>query len=45
MMFMMRLALNWQKKSISYFYGFQGDGQFRGDPKYEILQSYPAMEL
>ena len=40
----MRLALNWQRKSISYFYGFQGDGIMQGDPKFEITQSYPSMD-
>lgn len=36
MLFFMRIAMNWQRKSLSYIYGFQGSGLFKGDPMFEI---------
>ena len=41
---MLRVAMNWQRKSLSYIYGFQGSGLKMGDPMFEILQSYPQMD-
>ena len=41
---LMRIAMNWQRKSLSYIYGFQGSGAQLGDPTFEILKSYPQME-
>jgi MFS family permease len=35
----------WQRKSFNYIYGFAGDGIQQGNPKYEILSSYPNMEI
>ena len=37
LLFIMRMAMNWQRKSLSYFYGFQGSGVKQGDPMFEIL--------
>ena len=41
---MLRMAMNWQRKSLSYFYGYQGSGFKQGDATYEILKSYPLMD-
>ena len=30
---------------MNYIYGFSGDGNQLGNPKYEILSSYPNLEL
>lgn len=35
----------WQRKSLNYIYGFSGDGFQLGNPKYEILSSYPNLEM
>jgi sensor domain CHASE-containing protein len=37
----MRVAMQWQQKSIGYFYGFSGLGDMKNDPKYEIATAYP----
>jgi len=44
MLFCMRIAMNWQRKSLSYIYGYQGQGAFQGDPRFEIQQVYPALD-
>ena len=42
LLFLMRISMNWQRKSLSYIYGFKGDiGQ--NTNFYEILQVYPEM--
>ena len=44
MLFLMRISMNWSRKSLSYIYGFQGSGAFKGDPMFEITQVYPALD-
>ena len=39
-----RIATQWQQKSIGYFYGFQGTGELAGSPKYEISTAYPELD-
>ena len=41
LLFLMRIAMNWQRKSLSYIYGFKGIGLQAGDATFEILQQYP----
>ena len=41
---LLRVSMNWQRKSLSYIYGFQGSGAQMGDPTFEILKSYPQMD-
>ena len=39
-----RIAVIWQRKSIGYIFGYQGEGIKLGDPKFELLSFYPEMD-
>lgn len=38
-----RTASQWQRKSLTYAYGFEGIGQQLGNPIYEMTSSYPEL--
>lgn len=38
-----RIATQWQQKSIGYFYGFSGLGEMAGNPRFEISSAYPEL--
>ena len=44
MLFMMRIGMNWQRKSLSYIYGYKGLGMQAGSPTFEIGQVYPQLD-
>lgn len=44
MLFMMRIGMNWQRKSLSYIYGYKGLGTQAGSPTFEIGQAYPQLD-
>jgi len=37
------VVVNWQGKSLSYFYGFSGQGAMAGNPVFEISKAYPQL--
>ena len=39
-----RIATQWQQKSIGYFYGFSGLGEMAGNPRFEISSAYPELQ-
>lgn len=41
---LIRVATDWQQKSLGYFYGFQGVGLQAADPKYEMSVSFPQLD-
>lgn len=40
---MIRIAVNWQNKSLGYFTGFTGVGAMAGSPVFEISKAYPLL--
>lgn len=38
-----RTASQWQRKSLTYAYGFEGIGSQLGNPIYEMTSSYPEL--
>lgn len=38
-----RIATQWQQKSIGYFYGFSGLGEMAGNSRFEISSAYPEL--
>jgi MFS family permease len=43
LLFLIRFSMNWQRKSISYIYGYQGTGAQLGNSLYQIDKSYPEI--
>lgn len=41
--FLVRVVVNWQGKSLGYFFGFSGQGVLAGDPIFEIGKAYPKL--
>ena len=40
---LIRIATQWQQKSIGYFFGFSGVGEMAGNKFFEISTAYPEM--
>jgi MFS family permease len=41
---LIRVATDWQQKSLGFFFGFQGVGLQRNDPYYEMSSSFPQLD-
>lgn len=44
MLFLMRIGMNWQRKSLSYIYGYKGLGDQAGNAAFEIGRVYPQLD-
>lgn len=40
---LIRVATDWQQKSLGFFYGFQGVGYQKSNPHYEMSTSFPQL--
>lgn len=41
----LRVTIQWQKKSLNFVYGYSGEGPKENNPKFEITANYPSMDL